>query len=97
LNISIEGNLHGKYIAPLLMLPLVENAFKHGAGEIIEQAWINIDIKATDTTVNCKISNSKPLAQENKYTDKYFGSIGLENVKKRLQLLYPQTHQLQIM
>jgi hypothetical protein len=97
LNISIEGNLHGKYIAPLLMLPLVENAFKHGAGELIEQAWINIDIKATDTTVACKISNSKPLAQENKYTDKYFGSIGLENVKKRLQLLYPQTHQLQIM
>jgi len=96
LNVHIEGTINGKRIAPLLMLPLVENAFKHGTGETLEEAWINVDLKVTGDMLKFKISNSKPdTAQQAAGT--HFGSIGLSNVRKRLDLLYPDAHHLQIM
>ncbi len=97
LNINIEGTMDGKRIAPLLMLPLVENAFKHGAGEILDDAWINIDLKVTDNMLKFKISNSKPDTEQSVAAGVHFGNIGLNNVRKRLGLLYSGSHSLQVM
>lgn len=97
LNMHMEGDITGKRIAPLLMLPLVENAFKHGASEVLDDAWINIDLKVTGNMLKFKISNSKPDKGQSIASGIHFGNIGLNNVRKRLDLLYPGSHNLQIM
>jgi sensor histidine kinase YesM len=80
-------------IAPLLMIPFVENCFKHGASKIIDQAYINIFIETRNEWFEFKISNSQPNEIEKPDDRK---RIGLMNVQKRLQLLYPGKHQLDI-
>lgn len=97
LNVHIGGALEGKRIAPLLMLPLVENAFKHGTSETLDEAWINIDLKTDGSALKFKISNSKPDVPPLAAPGAHFGSIGLSNVRKRLALLYPGAHHLQVM
>lgn len=93
LTFSISGNLEHYSIPPLLMLPLVENAFKHGASETIHEPWINIDLRIKNNRLAFKISNSKPAVQS-PLAEKHFGNIGLKNVKKRLELLFPNDHSL---
>lgn len=80
-------------IEPMLLIPFVENAFKHGTG-LIEQPQINIDLKAEKNMVTFTVSNNfDPVSAEIK--DKASG-IGLVNVQRRLNLLYPQHHSLHI-
>lgn len=94
LNVRISGDPPGHWqIAPLLMLPLVENAFKHGVGESIEEAWINMELQVQNGALHLKISNSKPVLAPRRTTEQV-GSIGLSNLKNRLQLLYPDAHSL---
>ena len=83
-------NLH---IEPMLLIPFVENAIKHGTG-FIENAEINISLQATGNKLFFLVRN-RYNAQENEVKDKTSG-IGLANVKRRLNLLYPDSHQLQI-
>lgn len=85
-----QQNLH---IEPMLLIPFVENAIKHGTG-FIENAEINITLQATGNTLFFLVRN-RYNAQENDVKDKTSG-IGLANVKRRLNLLYPNSHQLQI-
>jgi len=80
-------------IAPMLLVAFVENAFKHGNIEDIENGWIKILIIANEKTVRFEVVNSLPLAQKQK---DQVGGIGLINVKKRLNLMYPQQHDLNI-
>jgi hypothetical protein len=96
LTVNINGNYTNQLIAPLLMLPFIENAFKHGAGETVEGAWITIDIEVTDNHLFFKVANGKPEYQPEDYDDD-FGRVGLANVKKRLLLLYPGKHRLTIL
>ncbi len=91
LNLKIKGEITGQQIAPLLMIPLIENAFKHGASEMIEDAWINIVLEVEPTSIKLKVSNSKPLEHHQGHRS-HFGKIGLANVRKRLDLIYPETH-----
>lgn len=96
INFSINGLSPEYKIAPLLILPLVENAFKHGASEQIGQAWINMDLRMKSNTLKFKISNSKPETAV--HDDRpHHVSIGLANVRKRLEILYPSAHNLKIM
>ncbi|MCD8740239.1 histidine kinase [Mucilaginibacter roseus] len=96
LTFNIDGDLNNLYIAPLLILPFIENTFKHGASEKLGHNWININLTVDGNVLKLKASNSKP---EQVKTDagKHFGNIGLQNVKKRLELLYPQQHNLKIL
>ncbi|MBW4890978.1 histidine kinase [Mucilaginibacter sp. HMF5004] len=96
MNFNIDGNLDDKMIAPLMLLPLVENAFKHGTSEMTGDTWINIDLNVTGNKLKFKVSNSKPetVAAD---AGKHYGNIGIQNIKKRLELLYPSTYQLKIM
>jgi len=96
LTFNVQGDMDAKLIAPLLMLPFVENAFKHGVSEQIGQSWVNISVNVTDSGLRLKVSNSKAEALPHD-TDKHYGHIGLQNVRKRLELLYPEDHQLKVM
>ena len=80
-------------IEPMLLIPFVENAFKHGTG-IIEDAQINIELKAVNNVLSFSVENKyNPSSIELK--DKTAG-IGLPNVKRRLDLLYGKNQRLQI-
>jgi two-component system sensor histidine kinase AlgZ len=95
ISFNISGNLKNKQIAPLLILPFIENAFKHGASEATGQVWVNIDIAVRDNWFKLKVSNNNP--QNKASGDEPPGHIGLSNVVKRLNLLYPDGHYLKIM
>ncbi|WP_420149600.1 sensor histidine kinase, partial [Spirosoma sp.] len=93
LSLTISGEYQHKRIAPLLLIPFLENAFKHGTSEQREQAWMHIDLSVQGQTLKFKLINSREAMP---HDDTYIGGIGLQNVKKRLQLLYPDCHDLRI-
>jgi LytS/YehU family sensor histidine kinase len=80
-------------IEPMLLIPFVENAFKHGVG-FIENPTIEIELRDNATELFFKVANKKGTAM-NETKDESSG-IGLANVKRRLELLYPTNHQLQV-
>ncbi len=91
INIHQEGATAGKKIAPLLLIPFIENAFKHGISTH-HHSYINIGIKLHKETLHFSIRNS--LHKEHASSPKE--GIGLKNVSRRLELLYPNTHNLTI-
>jgi sensor histidine kinase YesM len=88
---NIRGDLSGNNIAPLVLLPFVENSFKHGTTEIIEQPWISLDLQVDLHKLNFKLINGKGVNHKNGISSSH---LGLSNVKRRLQLLYPDAHEL---
>ena len=93
MTIDIDDDHDGKGIAPLLLIPFVENSFKHGASKMITQPWIKLNLSIENNRLHFSIMNSKPLTTESAIAK---GNIGLKNVTKRLELLYPETHELNI-
>ncbi|QIP11955.1 histidine kinase [Spirosoma aureum] len=93
MSLNISGDYENKLIAPLLLVPFLENAFKHGTSEQLEQAWMHVDVSIQDTILKFKVINSRELVAQDEV---YVGGIGLQNVQKRLQLLYPDRHELRI-
>ena len=79
-------------IAPLILLSIVENAFKHGAGEDSGSPKITIDLQQNEEIVTFTVFNTTTNQPQEKPND----AIGLENIKKQLELLYPNTHTLNI-
>lgn len=79
------------YIEPMLLIPFVENAFKHGTG-LMENTVINIALKANNNLLDFTVSNNYDAASS-EIKDKASG-IGLANVQRRLELLYPENHTL---
>lgn len=94
LNVNVQLDEGMQQIAPLLLLPLVENAFKHGVSETEECPWINIELKTKGDKLTFNVSNSKPETAPEKPA-MHYSKIGLANVRKRLELLYPGRHTLQ--
>ncbi len=90
--LNSDATLNGEEIAPLLLLPLVENAFKHGLSKQTESSWLRINIGLKGSTLSFLIENAKPSS----ISDKRNGGIGLINLRNRLELLYPNRHQLEI-
>lgn len=88
---NVEGDISDNFISPLLMLAFLENAFKHGASEQIEKPWMGVDISVTNDILKFKITNSK-----NEYSSYSNNGIGINNVKKRLEFLYPGKYELKI-
>ena len=87
---SVDGHYE---IEPMLLIPFVENAFKHGTG-LIKDATIDIELKAEKNMLNFSVRN-KYNEESNEIKDKSSG-IGLANVKRRLNLLYGKNHGLLI-
>lgn len=96
INLDLQGDLAGYKIVPLLLLPLVENSFKHGISKIESDGWIKIETKIKAGELVFKISNNKPPEEVNRLKRSEFGNIGLLNIKKRLCILYPGTHDIRI-
>jgi hypothetical protein len=92
LNLHIQGYPAGKMISPLLLIPFVENTFKHGTSRMLAHPWINLDIRIDDASLDFRLSNNRPERSESGPRK----GIGLNNVKRRLQLLYPNAHSLVI-
>ena len=92
IELLIEGDLSGLRMAPMLLIPFVENAVKHGAQSTNEQSTIDISVAIKETTLLFCVHNSKPknVSSLNRT------GMGLENVKRRLKLLYPNSHVLEI-
>lgn len=96
LDIDVAGK--GKEIAPLLLLNFVENAFKHGVKAGVDKATVFIRLYLLDNVLSFEMRNSKPIMKDkpSNKSIRHSGGIGLQNVKRRLTLLYPQKHKLRI-
>lgn len=95
IEMNISGDPSGKEIAPMLFLPFVENSFKHGVNSNIGNTFIKIHVIIDESQIVFNIENNKPSNNLNDGIG-YQGGIGIENVKKRLALLYPAKHSLDI-
>ncbi|GAB3906191.1 hypothetical protein GCM10028803_38170 [Larkinella knui] len=102
-SMNFHGNLQGIQMAPLLLIPFLENAFKHGTSEQLEQAWIFLDLAIDDQVLTFKLVNSRDTdafagtpAGATSVGATSVGGIGLQNVRKRLELLYPGRYELKI-
>lgn len=91
---SIATEFRNLQIAPMLLIPFVENAFKHGIS-FREPSHIRISLEVTEHVLNFDVYNSRhEKSQQDPERDK--SGIGLVNVRHRLQLLYPKKHALMI-
>lgn len=91
--LDIPKQTNGLQIAPLLLLPLIENCFKHGTSNVVEQPWINLQIVLQGRHLHMKLLNGKSRQSNATLGNK---GIGLKNVEKRLLLLYPGKHEFTI-
>ncbi|UHG94926.1 sensor histidine kinase [Spirosoma oryzicola] len=96
--LQIEGDAENLLIPPLVLITFVENAFKHGINATIRESWVTIDLRIKDNSLNFLIRNSKPAVRQQARSSSLpkVGGIGLTNTQRRLELLYPDRHQLQI-
>ena len=86
---EIIGEIKKTKIKPLLLIPFVENAFKHGANKSIDKIKIDIDFNVEDDFLKFKVVNPIPIKPKKKQLfNRNQGGIGLSNVKKRLELGY---------
>jgi len=92
LNISLPDSQGDLLVPPLLFVPFVENAFKHGVS-YRERSFIDIRMTVEGNRIWFKARNS---LRTSNYAEEVHSGIGLENVKKRLNLLFPGTHKLKI-
>ena len=84
-----------KLIAPLLLIPFVENSFKHGTSKMLSDPSVVLNIIIDNNILFFKLINSKPSENRENQAGTNRG-LGLKNVRKRLELLYPARHELQI-
>jgi sensor histidine kinase YesM len=93
-NISLQvlGNADGKFISPMLLIQFIENAFKHGLEQYKADSYLNISIDIQNGRLRYESINSI-----NSISNASSGGVGLTNVKKRLDIIYPAKHKLTIL
>ncbi|WP_276485055.1 sensor histidine kinase [Paraflavitalea pollutisoli] len=94
ISVNVLNDIGQISIAPFLLLPIVENCFKHGASNEIDECWIRLDVLYKDDWLIIKAENSKPCSARSNGTH---NGIGLENVRQRLEILYPASYELKCM
>jgi hypothetical protein len=92
ISFDVQGITDTVQIEPMLLLPFIENAFKHGVRESVETGHVSIVLCLVEKELNLQVVNSKPAGEMKKDPC----GIGLQNVKKRLELLYHNRYQLQV-
>ncbi|MFZ1455351.1 MAG: histidine kinase [Saprospiraceae bacterium] len=88
---KLEGDPINLIIEPMLLIPFVENAFKHGVG-MIQDPFISIEVKIMDADLEFSVKNK--ITPETVNEKDASTGIGLKNVQRRLELIYPHTHHL---
>ena len=94
IKIEIEGEIENFKISPLLLTPFIENAFKHGINQQLENGFIRMRLVVEEGMLDFSIYNSKGNRGPIERPTKKSGGIGLNNVRRRLEILYPSTHEL---
>lgn len=94
IRVNIQEPDRDIYLAPMMLIPFVENAFKHGIS-LRNPSWIYITLTLDATRLYFKVHNSLHAKQAND-TEKEQSGVGLDNVRKRLALIYPGRHELSI-
>lgn len=90
-SINIFDSIDKDQISPLLLLPIVENCFKHGFRSTIDDCWIRIDLSRSEEWLVIKIENS--VSEEDQKPESTQNGIGLRNVQRRLEIVYPGKHE----
>lgn len=93
IKLEITGEIDNQKIAPMLLHTFIDNSFKHGAARISGDSWITVSIDVYNGYIDLRVENNKPAGRELK---KEAGGIGIENAKKRLQLIYKDRYELNI-
>lgn len=97
INFTVEGQISEQKIAPLLFIPFLENSFKHGLNSYITNGgFVNVLLQVDQQTVYFSIENSKPEKVPIADPNRRSGGIGLVNVHRRLNLMYPNHYELKI-
>jgi len=97
MSIDIQGDPKGHRIAPLLFMPFLENSFKHGIDSELKSGYVDISIEINETELSLNVTNSRPqVAITPIPLEGKSGGIGLTNVRRRLNLLYPKKYKLGI-
>jgi two-component sensor histidine kinase len=91
--LTISGNVEGRTIAPMLLIPFVENAFKHGSKSVASPG-IRISLSIDPQQIRFGVTNH--IRKSPSVNKDQVGGIGLTNIRRRLNLLYPGKHQLDI-
>ncbi|MFK8004871.1 MAG: sensor histidine kinase [Saprospiraceae bacterium] len=93
IDIEFDRDIHkeGIKVMPLLFIILLENAFKHGVENLRKDAYVYLDLTTTENEIQFRIENNFDLNEVNEE-----GGIGLKNLKRRLELVYPNQHALLI-
>ena len=94
IQLEVKGNVKNKMVAPMLFLPFVENSFKHGLKSGAKNAYVKILITVMEYDLIFEIENAKGDAPS--VADSKYKGVGIENVKKRLELIYPERHKLKV-
>ena len=93
---TVTGDIDQQKIAPLLLVPFLENSFKHGLNQNATNPWVDLHIDVQSQSIQFNLRNNKPLKRTNRITNDSNKGIGLVNVKRRLKLIYPNRHELKI-
>jgi two-component system LytT family sensor kinase len=93
IDFRVEGDIENVLVPPMLMIPFVENAFKHGIA-LSAPSFVHIRLKAVDTQIRFQVQNSLHSRQNEKRDTE--SGLGLQNVKRRLELLFPDSHELSV-
>lgn len=96
LSFTVTGEVNNKMIEPFLMLPFIENSFKHCMNHEWENGWITIYISIKEDWLTMRVENSLPQKRYSADTFEANNGFGILNVKKRLDLLYPDNHFLKV-
>ncbi len=88
------GDTERYYITPLLLLPLVENAFKYGLNSVAKNGFVRIGMDVRNDTLVFTVENNLPPVQNSEAYHSF--GIGIENVNRRLQMLYEKKYRLNI-
>ena len=91
IDFTVEGDMAGARIAPLLLITFLENAFKHGVRPNDPAAWVRVRICLRGAACACEVANSRPPRSAAPVS-----GTGLPNVRRRLALHYPGRHALHV-
>jgi sensor histidine kinase YesM len=94
IELVVQGDTNGIKIEPLLFLPIIENTFKHALHADMPGKWVSLVLAVDETELIFQATNPKSPQREPRNGDN--GGIGLSNIRKRLNLLYPGRHELVI-
>ncbi len=95
-SLNVSENVNGAQVAPFILMPFVENAFKHASKGKQQDNFIRVALRQSPQQLQFNVENSKEVGAAVAQEAVHYGGIGLVNVRRRLALLYPQRHTLQI-